>query len=190
MLIITVTVLELLLFSFCQEYEASFYFIFKVESSLAVCVVSSCSRGILFFFRNIGCRISKFLWAKPILLFPRISPLRIQQGIFLSRTLQYVASHSEEVEIRMATAVSLRLYSHFEACLGLPQCMPVILFVLRAMLFQVSKALQKQSCFIQHNWFEVGLCICNSSPALKLCLCVCGGRGGFQSADMPLVCSS
>lgn len=54
MLIITVTVLELLLFSLCQEYEASFYLGFKVEFSLGVCVVSFRGRGTVFFFRNRG----------------------------------------------------------------------------------------------------------------------------------------
>lgn len=48
------TVLELLLFSLCQEYEASFYLGFKVEFSLGVCVVSFRGRGTVFFFRNRG----------------------------------------------------------------------------------------------------------------------------------------
>lgn len=54
MLIGTVTVLELLLFSLCQEQEASFYLGFKVEFSLGMCVVSFHGRGTVFFFRNIG----------------------------------------------------------------------------------------------------------------------------------------
>lgn len=54
MLIGMVRVLELLLFSLCQEYEASFYLGFKVEFSLGMFVVSFRGRGTVFFFRNIG----------------------------------------------------------------------------------------------------------------------------------------
>lgn len=54
MLLGTVTVLELLLFSLCQEYETSFYLGFRAEFSLGMCVVSVRGRGTVFFFRTIG----------------------------------------------------------------------------------------------------------------------------------------
>lgn len=54
MLLGTVTVLELLLFSLCQEYETSFYLGFRAEFSLRMCVVSVRGRGTVFFFRTIG----------------------------------------------------------------------------------------------------------------------------------------
>ena len=90
----------------------------------------------------------------------------------------------------MTAITSLLPYYHYKMCLALRWCISLIIFVLRSVLFQVSKILQMQFSFIQHNWYEVGLYICHSSPALKLYLCVWGEQRGFQRADVPVVCSS
>lgn len=54
----------------------------------------------------------------------------------------------------MTTIRSLLSHSHYKMCIALQRCLSLIRFLLRSMLFQVSKILQMQSSFSQQNYLK------------------------------------